>query len=171
MRMWTGQGVFQWEHNRRWTLDGASEFCRADGALVTPGFSSLSVFVRRASQTAGSTFELLLWTAPIYFKLLDEPIDSTSAPQLLYKLSLAPVPLQMTDTTAKVFGARIAPTEPMGSVLFWEMKHTGTAGTLVGDIYVVPNYVGTTAHAQISRTVDLGSDGGQPSANMMIRNR
>lgn len=158
MRMWTGQGAFMWESGRKWTLDGASEFCRGDGALLLPGgFSSLSVFFRRYSQSAG-TFTLNLWTAPIFFKLLDDPIETNNAASQLYPLAMAPTAgLQMTTGGAQVFGAKVAPDQPMGTLLFWEMKNTTAAGTIVGDIFVVPNFTGTMASAQISRTVD-GSD-------------
>lgn len=160
MNRWTGKGVYQWENSRQWTLNAASEFCRADGALVVPGFSSMSIFFRRVSQSAG-TFELCIWTAPIYFKLLDDNIDTNTASQLLYKLTLQPgTGLQMTGTAAQVFGAKIATDQPMGSVLFWEIKNTVASGTLIGDIYVVPNATGSIAPPPIERTVDLMGGGG-----------
>jgi hypothetical protein len=157
MRMWTGADVFQWEHSRKWDLNSTSEFCRADGALILPGgFRSLSIFFRRVSQSAG-TFEIFLYTAPLYFKLLDDEMTSNNAIQLLYKLSLKPsTGLQMTGTGAQVFAAQIDPDQPMGSLLFWEIKNTIAAGTLVGDLYIVPNHSGMMTMPRISRTLEVG---------------
>lgn len=159
MRMWTGQGAFQWEHSRQWALNNASEFCRGDGALVLPGgFGSLSIFFRRHSQSGG-TFELRLWTAPIFFKLLDDLIDASNAAAQLYPLTLTPsTGLTMVQGGAEVFGAKLDTNQPMGTLLFWQVINTAAeAGTIVGDIFVVPNYTGTMATPQLSRTVD-GSD-------------
>ena len=173
MHRYTGQGVFQWEHSRQWVLNATSEYCRAEGALVLPGFTSLSIFFRRSSQTAG-TFTLKLWTAPIYFRLLDDPIDANNIQALLYPLALEPAAgLTMTGTTAKVFGARIAPNQPMGSLLFWEMENTMASGTLIGDIYVVPNFAGSTAQPSITRAVEVAAGGGsgQGPSNSVMRAR
>lgn len=162
MRSWNGSGVHQWEHTRRWELaSGASEFCRAEGAILLPGgFRSLSFFVRRQSQSA-STFELNVWTTPIYFKPLDEAIDSSNASQYLLQLTLEPSGgLSMTGTAAKVFGARLQDTQPMGSLLFWEMKNTGGASaSIVADVYIVPNHAGTMTLSRLGRTVDTGDNG------------
>lgn len=157
MRMWTGQGAFQWESSRQWvaTTVGSSEFCRGDGALLLPGgFSSFSVFFRRHSQTAG-TFTLRLWTAPIFFKLLDDVIDTSNASTQLFNLATLPSNgLEMDQTGARVYAAKVDPDQPMGTLLFWEMKNSGATGTIVGDIFVVPNYTGTMATPQIARTLD-----------------
>jgi len=172
MRSWNGVGVYQWEHTRRWELaSGVSEFCRAEGALVVPGgFRSLSFFVRRQSQSA-STFELFIWTTPIYFKPLDETIDSTTAPQYLLQLSLEPSGgLSLTSTAAKVFGARLQDNQPMGSLLFWEMKNTGGASAnVVADIYVVPNHVGMLSLPKMGRTVDAGDGGPLASSSQSMQ--
>lgn len=163
MRSWNGTGVYQWEHTRKWELaSGASDFCRAEGALLVPGgFRSLSFFVRRQSQSASATFELFIWTAPIYFKPLDEEITSSNASQYLLQLTLEPSGgLQMTSTTAKVFGARLKDDQPMGSLLFWEMKNSsGATYNIVADLYVVPNHIGMATMPRVGRMVD-GADGG-----------
>lgn len=170
MRMWTGNGVMQWENSRMWNLNGASEFCRADGALLVPGgFTSLSVFFRRVSQTAG-TFELRLWTAPIYFKLLDDDVNVNNAGATLLNLAVEPTAgLQITGTGPQVFGARIAPAQAMGSMLFWEMKNTVAAGVLVGDLYVVPNHAGSATVSRLGRTVDGASN--EAPALVSLRDR
>jgi hypothetical protein len=153
--MFTGAGAFQWEHHRTWQSNAASESCRAEGALHLPdGFASWSVFFRRGAQTAG-TFELLLWTTPIYFQTLDTLIDSATASATLLPVGLTPSGgLLMTGTSAKVFGAKIGSDQPMGSLLFWEVRNTVAAGVLTGDIYLVPNHTGTVTLPRVGRTVD-----------------
>ncbi len=172
MRNWTGMNVCQWEHSRRWEIAaGLGEFVRAEGALLLPGFVSLSVFFRRASQTA-STVELVLWTAPIYFRPLDEDNFSNNPAQYLLPLVVEPATgLQMTGTGAQVFGARIAPAQAMGSLLFWQLKNTGgSTAIVVGDIYVVPNHQGTMTLTDVRRTVDLGGGPGMGNgARPMMR--
>ncbi len=159
MKNWTGMNVFQWEHSRRWDLAaGANEFVRAEGALMLPGFVTLSVFFRRASQTA-STIELALWTAPLYTRPLDEDNFSNNPAQYLLPLTLQPATgLQMTGTGAQVFGARLAPEQAVGSLLFWQLKNTGGAqSVIVGDIYVVPNHAGSMMLTEVRRTIDAGT--------------
>lgn len=161
MRYWNGLGVYQWEHTRRWELTaGTSEFTRAEGALLVPGgLSSLSFFVRRQSQSA-STFELSIWTTPVFFKPLDEVIDSTTASQYLLELTLEPASsLSLTGTAMKVFGGKIKSDQPMGSLLFWEMANTGGSNAnMIGDIYVVPNHIGVASGTRLSSAAD-GMDG------------
>lgn len=172
----SGAGVIQWEHHRTWQLDLAavgSEFCRAEGALVLPGgFSSWSVFFRRSAQTgAGSRFDLLLWTAPIFFQTLDTPITPATAPQLLLPVTTLPTTgLQMLIGAGGplVFAGKIATDQPMGSLLFWEMRNLLFPGTITGDIYLVPNHTGTVTMPRIARTVDGSGhacgNGGRPTA-------
>ena len=155
MRAWNGSGVFQWEHVRQWNLTASTSiFSRAEGALMVPGaLTSFSLFFRRQSQSA-STFALQLWTTPIFFKPLDEVIDSTTAPYYLMKTSLATADgtLSMASTGAQVFGARLKDGEPMGTLLFWEMKNGPAAdANIVGDIYLVPNNSGTISGAHRRR--------------------
>lgn len=170
MRAWTGQNVFQWEHKRRWDLPQAgTEMCRADGALMLPGFSSLSVFFRRDSQSVAGAFNLVLWTAPIFFRPLDEDTFAANPAQFLYKLATGPAnPISTagTGTGAHVFGGLITDGQPMGSLLFWQIENaTGQAASIVADIYVVPNHRGTMTLDRVSRTVDVTDPaGGQPGA-------
>lgn len=167
MRTWNGSGVFQWEHVRQWKLAAnTSNFTRDEGALMVPGaLTTFSLFFRRQSQTASTTFELQLWTAPIFFKPLDETIDSISAPQYLMPVkletggsgSLSMVAGAGGPGPAQVFGARFKEGEPMGSLLFWEMKNTTPGmgdGDIVGDIYLVPNNSGVISGANFGRVVD-----------------
>jgi hypothetical protein len=138
MRMWTGKGAFQWESSRKWDLNAGSEFCRGDGAVLVPaGLQSFSVFFRRASQSAG-TFTLRLHTAPVYMQLLDS---------------------EMTGTGARVYGARLDPNQAMGTILFWEVANSGSPGMLVGDIYLVPNHMGSITLPKFSRTVGDSDQG------------
>lgn len=165
MRMWTGMNVFQWEHKREWQMaDGASQFVRAEGALLVPGFSSLSVFFRRESQSVAGAFTLHLWTAPIYFQPLDTDF-SANPKAYLYELAVSPQTISTTGsgTGAQVFGGQISAAQPMGSMLFWEIRNsTGQTASIIGDIYVVPNHTGSMVLTRIGRTVD-GPDSGQPS--------
>lgn len=172
MRAWSGLGTFQWEHTRRWELASAgSEYTRAEGALLVPGgFDSFSFFFRRASATVG-TFELFLWTAPVFFKPLDEAIDDNTAESHLFKLVFdQPTSMQFTGTTAKVFGGRLKANQPMGCLLFWQMKNTGgAAGSIVGDLYIVANHSGTMTLPRIGRTIDdvTSPIGGPPSLHQL----
>jgi len=157
--------VFQWEASRRWDLDGTSEFCRADNALLVPGgFSSISVFFRRVSQTA-DTFTLTLWTAPLWTRLLDDEITASNAAASLLSLEVQPSNgLSMTGTGAQVFGARIDPSQAMGSLLFWQVAKTSGAGLLVGDLYLVPNHAGSMTSPRFGRTVNGPSNEGPTHA-------
>lgn len=162
MKSWNGLGVYQWEYTRKWDVAGASsEFVRADGALALPGgFNALSFFFRRQSQTNGP-FELAIWTAPIYFRNLDDLIDPNNASQSLLQIALEPATgLQMSGTAAQVFGARSRADNPMGTLLFWQMKNTGTTGSIVGDLYVVPNHIGALSSPSLARFVELGCEQG-----------
>lgn len=171
MQMWTGMGVFQWEHKRTWSLAatgqaGDREICRAEGALLVPGFSSLSVFFRRESQSAVGEFEISVWTAPIWFRPLDEDNLSSTPEAYLYKLTVAPATGLNTGnsgTTARVFGAQIADAQPMGSLLFWQVKNNiASAQSITGDLYVVPNHTGTMMLGRLGRVMDgtgLGGSG------------
>jgi len=160
MRAWNGSGVFQWEHVRQWNLAAsASVFSRAEGALMVPGaLTSFSIFFRRQSQSA-STFALQLWTTPIFFKPLDEVIDSTTAPYYLMKVGLetadGTLSMAVGGGGAQVFGARFKEGQPMGTLLFWEMKNGVAAdATISGDIYLVPNNSGVISGASFGRMVD-----------------
>ncbi len=168
MRMWTGNGAFQWEASRKWELNAASEFCRGDGAVLIPGgLQSFSVFFRRASQSAG-TFTLKVHTTPIYTQLLDTEVTSNNAAATLLPLAVQPLTgLEMTSTGAKVFGARIDPSQAMGTVLFWEVANTVAGGVLVGDIYLVANHQGAVANPRFARTVD--DPDGQGGTNPRMR--
>jgi hypothetical protein len=160
MRMWTGKGAFQWESSRKWDLNAGSEFCRGDGAVLVPaGLQSFSVFFRRASQSAG-TFTLRLHTAPVYMQLLDSEITANNAAATLLPLTVQPLSgLEMTGTGARVYGARLDPNQAMGTILFWEVANSGSPGRLVGDIYLVPNHMGSITLPKFSRTVGDSDQG------------
>ncbi len=175
MRAWNGQGTFQWEHVRQWgVVAGASSFPRAEGAVLVPGgLSTFSLFFRRQAQS-GSTFELYLWTAPVYFKPLDQDIDATTAPQHLLKLELdlggGATGIVMTGTTTQVFGARLKGNQPMGSLLFWELKNAGVAdATIVGDLYLVPSSFGMIAGATFARPLEVETACMTPSLGRTLR--
>ncbi|MCK6531232.1 hypothetical protein L6R50_27940 [Myxococcota bacterium] len=167
MRYWTGSGVFQWEHTRQWQLPiSSSEFTRAEGALLLPGgFSSLSAFFRRQSQSGDGPVTLRLWTTPVFFKPLDEAITATTAPQYLFELSYEDGQSISMDTQttsgARVFAARIGASQPMGSLLFWEMRNTDdtAVATVVGDLYLVANHAGVLSLPRIGRMVESGDAG------------
>lgn len=159
MKFWSGSGGFQWEHVRTWNLGlNASEFVRAEGALVLPGgLTTLSAFVRKVTITGGATFELLLWTAPIYFNTLDTNLDANNASNYLLQLSTDPTSaLVMSGTTPQVYGAKIKSDQPMGTLLFWQIKNTIAAGALTADIYIVANHAGMLSLPRLVRTVDIG---------------
>jgi hypothetical protein len=166
MQCWNGEGVFQWEHMRKWDLATlTSEIVRAEGAVVMPGgLTSWSVFFRRQSQSAG-TFDLFLYTTPIFFKPLDEDITQAIT-QYALLLALDPAgALTMTGTAAKIFGGKLKSDQPMGTLLFYEMKNQGGAqANIVGDIYLVPNHAGMLSQPRIAKTVDAGQ---RPAAASM----
>ncbi|MDP2308176.1 MAG: hypothetical protein Q8P18_19305 [Pseudomonadota bacterium] len=160
MSSWIGTGAFQWEHTRKWHLATSGvEITRAEGALVIPGgVDSLSFFFRRASQDSGTNFTLGVATSPIYFKPLDEVMDTTAADAYLFGLEFgAATALNMdasNGTSPKLFAGRLKPGQPMGSLLFWRMVNEGSAGGVVGDLYVVANHSGVMTQPRILRTVD-----------------
>lgn len=155
--MTPSSNTFQWEHKRRWDIAGNSfEFCRAEGALLVPGFRDFSIFFRRESQSA-STFELALWTAPVFFRPLDESFDNNPNAWLV-PVALAPNAISMTGTGAEVFAATVSPSQPVGTMLFWQMKNTtSTAGQIVGDIYLVANHSGVVSLPRFVRTMEATS--------------
>ena len=179
MKRWSGSGVFQWEHIRKWDLAaGANEICRAEGALLVPGgLRSFSIFFRRNNQSGG-TMELALWTSPIFYEPLDD--DFTAAPVgKLFQLAMEPTGnLSMTGTAAQVFAARLQDDQPMGTMLFWQMKNTGaTLENITGDIYIVPNHSAVLSFPTIGRTADVGEGPGRsivahgvsPMASKLVR--
>jgi hypothetical protein len=157
MYAWSGSGSIQWEHVRAWDLAAsASEWVRGEGALSVPGgFTSLSVFFRRKSQTASTTVELKLYTDPIYFQPLEDDIAQNALGDLL-QLTMEPTSgLSMTGTGAQVFGARVAPAQAIGSLLFWRLHNTATGtANIVGDIYIVANHLGVASFPTLSRAVE-----------------
>jgi hypothetical protein len=79
--------------------------------------------------------------------------------------------LSMPSTGAQVFGARFKGGEPMGTLLFWEMKNGVAAdATISGDIYLVPNNSGTISGASFGRMVDADAGCSHP-ANYNTRGR
>lgn len=164
-------GAIQWEHRRVWDLPAtSSEFVLAEGALALPGgFSSLSVFFRRSAQSGGQ-FNLVLWTTPIFFNPLDFDFSNTPD-QYLWPLSwTVGTALQMTGTGAKVFGGRIGDTEPIGTLLFWQMENdTASRQSITGDLYVVPNHRGTVSFPSVDRTVATGGGMGAQRAPRIIQ--
>lgn len=164
-------GAIQWEHRRIWDLPASSsEFVLAEGALALPGgFSSLSAFFRRSGQSGGQ-FNLTLWTAPVYFKPLDFDF-SNSADQYLWPLSwTVGSALQMTGTSAKVFGWRINDVDPIGTLLFWQMENADASRqSITGDLYVVPNHRGTVSFPGVDRTVATGSGMGAQRAPRILQ--
>lgn len=146
---------------RRWEMAAAGvELVRAEGALQIQGLSSFSVFFRRASQSSGATFELTLWTTPIFFRPLDDDFQSTPT-QYLRQITMDPVdpiPLAGQGTGAQVFGGKVKEGQPVGTLLFWQMKNAGGASaSIVGDIYVVPNSIVVVTTPRISRTLDVST--------------
>jgi hypothetical protein len=174
MRVWSGSGVFQWESTRTWSLaasggPSASEFVRTTGALCIPGgFGGISVFFRRASATTDQ-MKLRIWTAPLFYKPLDEDITVTNAVQYLYELTLDPaIGLNMSSfgTGPRVFAARIKPDQPVGTLLYWQMENLVAAPhSVMGDILLVPNHIGTMTFPGFARTTDAMTGNG--AANLI----
>lgn len=167
MKMWTGDGAFQWEAGRTWNLaQNAGEFCRGEGALLVPsGLTSFSVFLRQRSHTGtDSVFTLKLWTTPLYFNLLDTDISSTASEYLVSVATTAPVAAIAADIgLARMYGSAVKGGEPMGTVLFWEVRCTAAAGVLVGDISLVANHAGIVTGPRFRRTLD--GDGGSSNGS------
>jgi hypothetical protein len=68
---------------------------------------------------------------------------------------------------SRVYGARVAPAQAVGTLLFWGMANASNpsvAGNITGDIYVVTNHGGVVSFPVLGRAVDPGAPGDAPQA-------